>query len=120
MADRHFSRRPRVRPAQRAVEPRSGSQPPRSSRRSGPASSTLKGRDALIGELTEMAWRLAVAYCTCVTVQAALEGQGAERDGEFARCLRGGVSDAVSRQVERLHGLVGRLGGRRHPAATEL
>jgi hypothetical protein len=82
--------------------------------------STPEGHDALIGELTEMAWRLAVVYCTCVTVQAALEGQGAERDGEFARCLRGGVSDTVSRQIERLHGLVGRLGDRPHPAASEL
>lgn len=58
-----------------------------------------------------MAWRLTVAYCTCVAVQAALEGQMADHDPEFVRCLRSGVADSVGRQVERLYALVGRLGG---------
>ncbi len=58
-----------------------------------------------------LAWRLTTAYCTCVTVQAALEEQSADHDPEFARCLRSGVADAVDRQVERLHALVRRLSG---------
>ncbi len=58
-----------------------------------------------------MAWRLTTAYCTCVTVQAALEGQAADHDPEFARCLRSGVADSVSRQVEKLHALVRQLSG---------
>ena len=63
----------------------------------------------LVSELKAMAWRLTAAYCTCVTVQAALEGQAADHDPEFARCLRSGVADSVSRQVEKLHILLGRL-----------
>lgn len=98
MADRHSNRRGR----------------PRSTASNSPPVPTLPSAASdthreLVRELKAMAWRLTTAYCTCITVQAALEGQMADHDPEFARCLRGGVAESGSRQVERLHALVGRL-----------
>ena len=108
MADRHSTRRPRARTAETHSRPKSPELPPRSA---GPLPSNADAHRELLSELKAMVWRLTVAYCTCVTVQAALERQMADHDGDFACCLRSGVSGPVSRQVERLHSLVNRLGG---------
>ncbi len=115
MADRHSSRRGRARSTMGTVEsshgpklshlPTGNSTPVRTVP---PAAET---RRELVSELKMVAWRLTAAHCICVTVQAALEGQMADHDPEFAQCLRSGVSDPVSRQVERLQALVVHLGG---------
>jgi hypothetical protein len=94
--------------------------PPRSrlpSLGSVPGSSSSDAHRELVNELRTMAWKLAAVYCVCLTVQSALEGQAADHDPEFARCLRSGVADSVSRQVERLHFLVERFGGK-SPSAS--
>lgn len=115
MADRHSSRRGRPRSTAGTVgsrprptlpqRPTGGSTPvPAQPRAANP-------HQEIVNELKAVAWRLTAAYCSCITVQAALEGQMAEQDGEFARCLRSGVSDPVSRQVERLQALAERVSG---------
>lgn len=122
MADGHSNRRGRARSTVGSVGSRSrrkSSQLPAGNSTSGPAVPVVVGADReLVNELKSVAWRLTAAYATCATVQAALEGQMAEQDKEFARCLRSGVSDPVSRQIERLQALVGRLGGA--PARSSL
>lgn len=115
MADRHSSRRGRTRSTAGTVGSRSRPNPTQLPTGNSTAVPTLPSaadtHRALVGELKGMAWRLTTAYCTCVAVQAALEGQAADHDPEFARCLRSGVADSVSRQVEKLHVLLGRLTG---------
>jgi hypothetical protein len=115
MADRHFSRRGRARStaatARSRCRPNSPQLPTGNSTPVRTLPSAADPYRELLNELKSMAWRLTAAYCTCVTVQAALEGQAADHDPEFARCLRSGVADSVSRQIERLHALVGRLAG---------
>lgn len=121
MADRHSSRRGRARLTASAGGSRRANSSPPSTGNLTPIPTLPSIADAhreLVGELKSVAWRLAAAYSACVTVQAALAGQMAEQDEEFARCLRSGVSDPVSRQVERLHVLVGRLIGT-SPAPTQ-
>ncbi|MGH8226526.1 MAG: hypothetical protein ACREU3_01265 [Steroidobacteraceae bacterium] len=112
MADRHSTRRSRAHSTVRSIEthfrPKS---PGLITGRAMPVPFAPDVCLELVNELKSVAWRLTAAYSTCITVQAALEGQMADQDGEFAGCLRSGVSDPVSRQVERLHALVSRLGG---------
>lgn len=115
MADRHSSRRGRARSTADTVGSRSRPESPHlpaGHSTSVPALPAAVGTDReLVNVLKSVAWRLTAAYATCVTVQAALEGQMAEQDEDFARCLRSGVSDPVSGQVEKLQALVARLGG---------
>jgi hypothetical protein len=115
MADRHSSRRGRARSTAATVGSRSRPNSPELPKGHftpvPPLPSAADPHRELVSELKAMAWRLTTAYCTCVTVQAALEGQAADHDPEFARCLRSGVADSVSRQVEKLHVLLRRLTG---------
>ena len=46
--------------------------------------------------------RLRTIFGTAITAELALRRQGAERDLEIADCLRGGVSDPLADQIERL------------------
>jgi hypothetical protein len=50
--------------------------------------------------LRDIRARLLVAYATCVTAQQALLAQNGEHDQEIARCLRWGVADVLSAQID--------------------
>jgi hypothetical protein len=65
----------------------------------------------LVAQLREIVLRLEAVYSTCVTSQLALKGQNSEQDHDIARCLRLGVSDAVSMQVKRITEIIARLDG---------
>lgn len=65
----------------------------------------------LLAQLRDVILRLDVAYSTCVTAQLALEGQNSEYDQDIARCLRLGVSDAVTTQAGRVAQIISHLGG---------
>lgn len=110
MADRHSTRRRRARTTSRSAknhsrEGRGGL----AAEAEMAALSALSAHRELMNEIKSITWRLSAAYCACVTVQAALEKQMADQDGDFARCLQTGVADPVSSQVERLHALLDRL-----------
>lgn len=110
MAGRHSTRQRRGRTTSRSakIHAREGSQDLPADVETAALSALGAHRD-LMNELKSITWRLSAAYCACVTVQAALEKQMADQDGDFARCLQNGVADPVSSQVERLHTILNRL-----------
>jgi hypothetical protein len=76
--------------------------------------SPIAAATALLPQLRDVALRLQVVYSTCVTAQLALEGQHAERDRDIARCLRMGVSEPVTKEVERIGAIIAEVGGATH------
>lgn len=66
--------------------------------------------DALVSNLELVLARLRTVFGTAVTAELALRGQGAERDGEIADCLRGGVSGPLADQIEQLAAFVAHPG----------
>jgi hypothetical protein len=70
-----------------------------------------------VAELTELAASLRFISGTALAVEKALRHQNAEHDVDLADCLRSGVVDPASLQMERAESLVKRLGGRL-PRAT--
>ena len=67
-------------------------------------------RPDLARQLDEVVWRLRVVYSTCVVAQLALAEQNAGQDRDILAVLRNHVSDAVSRQAEKLSALAANLG----------
>jgi hypothetical protein len=79
-----------------------------------PAASTAE----LLAQLHEITLRLKVVYSTCVTAQLALEGSNSEQDRDIARCLRLGVSEAVTRQVDRIETMIEQVCGTMQESPT--
>jgi hypothetical protein len=71
----------------------------------------LQWHAAFLVQLRDVALRLEVIYSTCVTARLALEGQHTERDRSIARCLRMGVSEPVTKEVERIGTIIAEVGG---------
>ena len=57
---------------------------------------------AEVSSLELLVGRLRTIFGTAITAELALRKQGAERDVEIADCLRGGVSEPLADQIERL------------------
>jgi hypothetical protein len=81
----HPSPRPRRKPARKPSTPKSGP----------------RGRD-LQGPLADITRRLEVIIGVAVTAEVALRAQNCEQDAEIALCLRHGVVDALTTQIERM------------------
>ena len=65
--------------------------------------------ELLSRDIHHLALRLEVIHRTAVTVQMALRHQDAENDDDFAECMRYGVCDPLSDQVQRAHVLAERV-----------
>jgi hypothetical protein len=81
----HPSPRPRRKPARKPSTSKSGS----------------RGRD-LYDPLTDITRRLEVISAVAVTTEVALRAQNCEQDADIALCLRHGVVDALTTQIERM------------------
>ena len=66
-------------------------------------------RMEVAAELQRVAGALKVVYSACVTTELALRGQNADMDYEISVALHHDVTDAVSREAEKLSALVSRL-----------
>jgi hypothetical protein len=90
MASAHVTRARGVRSARVRPTPKPSSiarQVPRPIPRKPKAAPRARLPDPLSRQLELIALHLGVLYATCVTVERALKGQGAEQDEEIARCL---------------------------------
>ncbi len=105
--------------------------PPRNRRRQAGSKATVRGLrrrskvralgpagrrwgEAQVASLQLLVARLRTVFGMAITAELALRAQGAERDVEIADCLRGGVSEPLAGEIERLDLLAER---ERHIAA---
>src|SRR5262245_20110858 len=86
---------------------------PKAQRGRQPATQRTKSLDrrALISELTLVALKLDTIRATATTVQVALEGQLADSDDDFARCLQANVANQLSAAGDTVADLIKQLGG---------
>jgi hypothetical protein len=89
--------RPRIRPSPKSLRKLAGK--PLVSKPS-PHDRTFRDSVADIGR------RLQVIGAIAVTAEAALRAQNCDQDGDIAQCLRYGVVDALTTQIERLSQLL--------------
>lgn len=93
--------------------------PPRNRRRQAGSKATVRGLrrrskvrtlapagrrrgEAEVASLQLLVARLRTVFGMAITAELALRAQGAERDVEIADCLRGGVSEPLAGEIERL------------------
>ena len=93
--------------------------PPRNRRRQAGSKATVRGLrrrskvralgpagrrwgEAQVASLQLLVARLRTVFGMAITAELALRAQGAERDVEIADCLRGGVSEPLAGEIERL------------------
>ena len=82
-----------------------------------PTDRNRRNQSQAVAELAEIAASLRFISGTALAVEKALRQQKAEHDVDLADCLRFGVVDPATLQMERAESLVKRLGGRL-PRAT--
>jgi hypothetical protein len=90
---------------------------PRSQRKL--ARKPLKAKSGLLGRslqdsLADITRRLKVIEAVAVTAQAALRVQDCEQDVDIADCLRHGLVDTLTTQIERMSRLCASMAGTRH------
>ena len=73
----------------------------------------LGGRD-LQGQIVDIIQRLRVVGSVAVTAEVALRAQNCEQDADIAECLRHGVVDALTAQIERMSRLCAPVAGMQH------
>ena len=86
----------------------------RRSKARSPESAGRRWGEAQVASLQLLVVRLRTVFGMAITAELALRAQGAERDVEIADCLRGGVSEPLAGEIERLDLLAER---ERHIAA---
>jgi hypothetical protein len=64
--------------------------------------------------LADIVRRLRVIGAVTVTAEVALKSQNCEQDADIAQCLRHGVVDSLTMQIERLSRLCAPVAGVRH------
>lgn len=65
----------------------------------------------LLGTLADISRRLKVVGAIAITADVALRQQNCERDADIAACLRCGVVDALTTQIERMSRLCAPVAG---------
>ena len=71
------------------------------------------GRD-LQDQIVDIIQRLRVVGAVAVTAEIALRAQNCEQDADIAECLRHGVVDALTAQIERMSRLCAAVAGMHH------
>jgi hypothetical protein len=88
-------------PAERPLIDPSLIRRPKSERKSIASKARPRGRD-LQYPLADITRRLQVISAVAITAEIALKTQNCEQDSDIAACLRHGVVDALTTQIERI------------------